>query len=87
MEIQQCQKSYCLIDSFFPTIKDFTDLGFDDVKTNYKNAHTRKSIITGLRRRRKIGDMPPVYPNGWFIIMETDNLPKKAAKQINVLGK
>ena len=30
--------------------------------------------------------MPPVYPNGWFIVLETDNLPKKATKEVSVLG-
>lgn len=56
------------------------------MKIKYSNVHTQKAVINGLRHRRKIGDLPPVYPNGWFIIVETDDLPKRATKQVNVLG-
>lgn len=64
-------------------------MGFDDVQKRYPNANlsvVRKNTINGLRRKKKIGDLPPVFPNGWFIILETDNLPKRTTKEINVLG-
>ncbi|KAG4068976.1 hypothetical protein HA402_005637 [Bradysia odoriphaga] len=66
--------------------RDFSDLGFDDVKAKYPNVRTQKLVIESLRRRKRVEDMPPVYPNGWFIILETDNLPKRATKEVSVLG-
>jgi hypothetical protein len=30
-----------------------------------------------VRRRRQTGDLPPVYPNGWYCIMPAHELPKK----------
>lgn len=70
-------------------LKDFTELGFDDVKNHYpqKSQTARKNAINELRRRRKIGDLPPVYPNGWFVILETEQLPVRTSKEISVLGK
>lgn len=73
----------------YETVKDFTELGFDDVQKRYPNANlaiARKNAINGLRRKKKIGDLPPVYPNGWFIILETDNLFKRTTAEVNVLG-
>lgn len=44
-------------------------------------------MINEYRRRRKIGELPPAYPNGWFAIMESDELPVKTAKEVDALGK
>lgn len=30
-----------------------------------------------VRRRRQTGDLPPVYPNGWYCILPSHELPKK----------
>jgi hypothetical protein len=30
-----------------------------------------------VRRRRQTGDLPPVYPNGWYCIMPSHELPPK----------
>lgn len=30
-----------------------------------------------VRRRRQTGDLPPVYPNGWYCIMPAHELPAK----------
>lgn len=32
-----------------------------------------------VRRRRQTGDLPPVYPNGWYCIMPAHELPIKGA--------
>ncbi len=61
-------------------------MGFDDIKIKYPSIHTQKAVIDGIRRSKKIGDLPPIYPNGWFIILETDDLPIRKTKQVNVLG-
>ncbi len=35
-----------------------------------------------VRRRRLTGDLPPVYPNGWFCIMPAHELPIKGERDI-----
>eukprot|EP00047_Mylnosiga_fluctuans_P007849 m.255872 g.255872 ORF g.255872 m.255872 type:complete len:449 (-) comp19733_c0_seq1:103-1449(-) len=39
-----------------------------------------------VRRRRLTGDLPPVYPNGWYCVMMAHDLPKKGVKQAHILG-
>eukprot|EP00054_Salpingoeca_dolichothecata_P017779 m.107689 g.107689 ORF g.107689 m.107689 type:complete len:449 (-) comp22591_c0_seq4:206-1552(-) len=39
-----------------------------------------------VRRRRKTGDLPPVFPNGWFRLMDSVDLPVKGVKQVSCLG-
>ena len=36
-----------------------------------------KERAQAVRRRRKTGDLPPVFPNGWFFLMPSHELPKK----------
>ena len=37
-------------------------------------------------RRRRRGDVPPVYPNGWFSVLHSRQLKKGDAKSVTVLG-
>ncbi|PIO65995.1 rieske [2Fe-2S] domain protein [Teladorsagia circumcincta] len=46
----------------------------------------RERQITRLAKLRRIGELPPVYPNGWYCIAETDELKPKAVKEITVFG-
>jgi len=46
-----------------------------------------KDVIEQVRRRRAVGDVPPVYPNGWFAIIESRSLSVGAVKNIFCLGK
>jgi hypothetical protein len=39
-----------------------------------------------LRHRRKIGDLPPAFPNGWFGIIESDKLLHGKAVEVEVAG-
>lgn len=45
-----------------------------------------KDVANEIRKRRKIGDIPPVYPNGWFALIESHRLKKNEVKSVNVLG-
>ena len=46
-----------------------------------------KDIANSVKRRRLVGEVPPVYPNGWFGVMEGFKLKKGEAKNISILGK
>lgn len=39
------------------------------------------------RKRRFIGDVPPVYPNGWFAVLDSDQLKAGQLKYVSALGK
>lgn len=47
---------------------------------------SKKDIANSVKRRRVVGDIPPVYPNGWFGIIESWKL-KKDPVNVSVLGK
>ncbi|XP_022102520.1 cholesterol 7-desaturase-like [Acanthaster planci] len=47
---------------------------------------TRETAITELKRSRKIGDIPPVYPNGWFAVLRSDEVKKMETKYVHALG-
>ncbi len=39
-----------------------------------------------MRRRRKLGKLPPPFPNGWFAILESCELKKEAVREVYALG-
>uniref|UniRef100_A0A914RXK5 cholesterol 7-desaturase n=1 Tax=Parascaris equorum TaxID=6256 RepID=A0A914RXK5_PAREQ len=48
---------------------------------------TRSDVqIERARRLRAIGDIPPVYPNGWFCIAESDQIQPKEVRGIVVFA-
>ena len=57
------------------------DIGYD-----YQKGVSRKDLMNEVRRRRKVGNLPPVFPNGWFFLMRSDNLPIKGTRSMNVMG-
>lgn len=48
---------------------------------------TKKEIANSVKERRAVGDIPPVYPNGWFGIYEAYRLKKGDRANVSVLGK
>ncbi|EZA57404.1 hypothetical protein DMN91_009120 [Ooceraea biroi] len=37
-------------------------------------------------KSRKIGKLPPVYPNGWFVLLESSQLKRGQVKHVSALG-
>ncbi|BES90330.1 Rieske [2Fe-2S] domain [Nesidiocoris tenuis] len=48
--------------------------------------HDRINQINTIRRNRKIGEIPPVFPNGWFAIAESSHVPKGKPLHVSALG-
>ena len=47
---------------------------------------SKKDIANMVRRRRRVGDIPPPYPNGWYEIMTSKDLPVGVSKAVNLIG-
>lgn len=47
---------------------------------------TMKEMANEVRKRRKVGDPPPVYPNGWFSVLESKALSVGESKSVTCLG-
>ena len=48
---------------------------------------SKKDIANMIRRRRKVGDIPPPYPNGWYEVMMSDALPRGESRAVSMLGR
>ena len=47
---------------------------------------SKKDLVNLVRKRRFVGDIPPVYPNGWFCLLESRDLAVAEAKMVSCLG-
>ena len=48
---------------------------------------TKKEIAENFKRSREVGGVPPVYPNGWFGLIESFNVKRGEVMSISALGK
>ena len=48
---------------------------------------SKKDIANLIRKRRKIGDdLPPIYPNGWFRLLDSHQLNLGEVKEVCAMG-
>ncbi|KAL4219144.1 hypothetical protein ACF0H5_021726 [Mactra antiquata] len=45
-----------------------------------------KEIANNVKQRRAVGDIPPVYPNGWFGLIESWRLKNGESTNLSMLG-
>ena len=45
-----------------------------------------KEMSQLVQKRRQTGDVPPVYPNGWFGILESQRLKAGCVRSVSALG-
>ncbi|XP_068191331.1 cholesterol 7-desaturase nvd isoform X1 [Antennarius striatus] len=51
-----------------------------------EGGRSKAQAANEVRRRRKIGDLPPVYPNGWYRVLDSHLLERSDVKSVSVLG-
>lgn len=59
----------------------------DDVGYIAEGGRSRAQAANEVRRRRKTGELPPVYPNGWFRVLDSHLLERGEVRNVSVLGK
>ncbi|KAK3921919.1 Cholesterol 7-desaturase [Frankliniella fusca] len=62
--------------------KDLCDVGFEPRASR----RSRSAVLREAQRRRRIGNLPPVYPNGWFAVLESSRLPCAGVEHVAALG-
>jgi len=67
-------------------VKDLTSIGYSFLKEEDRRNVSLSMLVEELRRRRKVGDLPPVYPNGWFALLESSQLKAGQVKPVDALG-
>ncbi|KAK7075338.1 hypothetical protein SK128_002535 [Halocaridina rubra] len=61
----------------------------EDIGWGCFTAESGKSLaekIRNVQRLRKKGELPPAYPNGWFAIAESRNVPVAQVVPVQALG-
>ncbi|CAN9504827.1 unnamed protein product [Ophioblennius macclurei] len=58
----------------------------DDVGYSAGGGRSRAQAANEARRRRKVGELPPVYPNGWYRVLDSHMLHRGEVKNISILG-
>ena len=48
---------------------------------------SREARAADVRRRRRTGELPPVYPNGWYVVALSNDLPVGGVKQVTCVGR
>ncbi|GLH13447.1 Cholesterol 7-desaturase [Gryllus bimaculatus] len=68
--------------------RDLSDVGFGHVGgvAGAGVRHRRADVVRDVRRRRRVGALPPVYPNGWFALLESGALPAGEVRHVAALG-
>lgn len=66
------------------TAEEFED-SLQDKKNEIKNHHASLHRSAG-RKSRKLGDFPPPFPNGWFHVCSSYELPRAGVKSVTFMG-
>ncbi|XP_051269067.1 cholesterol 7-desaturase nvd isoform X1 [Dicentrarchus labrax] len=51
-----------------------------------EDGRSKAQAANEVRRRRKTGELPPVYPNGWYRVLDSHLLERGEVKSVSVLG-
>ena len=62
-------------------VRQLGDVGYAEM-----SEQTQKQTANIVRKIRKIGEMPPVYPNGWFSLCHGSEVPKGTVTYVHGLG-
>lgn len=58
----------------------------EDVGYIAEDGRSRARHANEVRRRRKTGELPPVYPNGWYRVLSSHLLERGEVKNVTALG-
>ncbi|XP_065339923.1 cholesterol 7-desaturase nvd isoform X2 [Cloeon dipterum] len=71
-------------------VKELSCVGFDPTLESGSagrwKGKSRSELATEMSRMRKLGNLPPAFPNGWFALLESDTLAKSRVMHVAALG-
>ena len=57
-----------------------------DIAHRITSGRTKKDVANMARKLRQRGDVPPVYPNSWYEVMRSEELPVGSVKAVSMIG-
>ncbi|KDR22323.1 cholesterol 7-desaturase [Zootermopsis nevadensis] len=73
-------------------VKDLSDVGYGHLlegsarRMALRKGRRKCDLVREMRRLRKVGSLPPVYPNGWFCLLNSSELAPGEVKHVSALG-
>lgn len=67
--------------------RDFQDYSFFGYHAAGSQGGDRCREINDMRRRKRVGDCSPPYPNCWYAVGESDQVKQGQIKEVYALGK
>jgi cholesterol 7-dehydrogenase len=73
-------------------LQDLSDVGYGHLlegsawRMALRKGRSKRELVREMRRLRKIGNLPPVYPNGWFGLLNSTELAPGEVKHVTALG-
>ena len=61
-------------------------MGYEEQLRLDKYGQTRRQLANAVRRRKKVGVIPPIYPNGWFVLCESKDVKDSQVRAVDALG-
>ena len=75
-----CYHLYQLLFRPFYLVRALEDRGY----VNFDRQGTIRQVAEAVTKRRKRGDLPPVYPNGWFRVCESNDVKVRSSPSESV---
>ncbi len=70
--------------NLYKFFQKLSDVGYGHLDNRGKRR--RVDIVVESRSRRVIGNLPPIYPNGWFVLADSNEITAKQVKHVTALG-
>nr|QJE50397.1 neverland [Diaphanosoma celebensis] len=67
-------------------VKDLCDTGYGHQISTDRYGRSKRDLVNQVRRMKKRGSIPPVFPNGWFAILESQDLKVGQVRAVDALG-
>ncbi len=62
------------------------ETGYGDQMRWDRYGRTKRQLANEARREKKVGEVPPVYPNGWFALCESEDIKVGQVLSVSALG-
>ncbi len=76
------QATFGVVELYCPEAK----AGFDFPGREMEGLVTKRDFVNEVRRRKKMGEIPPPFPNGWFSLLRSTELKAGQSTAVNALG-
>lgn len=82
-----CLKNIQIIYVFYYKMQRQADVGYEQHSTQKQwLSNDKLHLVKSMMKFRKKGTLPPVYPNGWFALLDSDQLNVEQVQYITALG-